>query len=203
MPKAMKLAADCIPCPDGCGEPWCPDCRVHYADCSCAGPFPLDDLPPVKKCKTCKKEKHLTEFHSAGSGEARRAVCKLCRNAAIKANPGTPESKLRRKAYLSSPTFLKRHREKEHRRKWVAEGILTDEQYTLFLAKSSGLCDICKRPETKKRGKTLRRLALDHDHVSNAARGWLCQDCNVMLGLSGDDPERLRAAAEYLLKHRR
>lgn len=36
--KPMKLAADCVPCPDGCGEPWCPDCQVHYADCDCPGP---------------------------------------------------------------------------------------------------------------------------------------------------------------------
>ena len=36
--KPMKLAAECVPCPDGCGEPWCPDCQVHYADCDCPGP---------------------------------------------------------------------------------------------------------------------------------------------------------------------
>jgi hypothetical protein len=36
--KKMKLAVDCIPCPDGCGEPWCSDCQMHYADCACPGP---------------------------------------------------------------------------------------------------------------------------------------------------------------------
>ena len=30
-------AHDCFPC-ELCGEPVCPSCKVHYADCSCPGP---------------------------------------------------------------------------------------------------------------------------------------------------------------------
>lgn len=41
-------------------------------------------------------------------------------------------------------------------------------------------------------------LHLDHDHESGAFRGWLCRDCNTALGLAGDNPERLRALADYL-----
>lgn len=33
----VVLAADCDPCPD-CGEPVCPHCDDHYADCDCPGP---------------------------------------------------------------------------------------------------------------------------------------------------------------------
>lgn len=42
--KMFKLAADCIPCPDGCGEPWCSDCGMHYADCGCPGPFTKENM---------------------------------------------------------------------------------------------------------------------------------------------------------------
>lgn len=35
--EVVKFAADCPPCPD-CGEPWCDECEMHYADCNCLGP---------------------------------------------------------------------------------------------------------------------------------------------------------------------
>ena len=39
-PKGWKLvqhAADMVECQD-CGEPFCPECNTHYADCECIGP---------------------------------------------------------------------------------------------------------------------------------------------------------------------
>lgn len=39
--KRVVCAADCTPCPD-CGEPVCPKCAEHYADCECPGPT-MDD----------------------------------------------------------------------------------------------------------------------------------------------------------------
>lgn len=38
----MKLAAECQPC-RLCGEPWCRECRMHYADCKHPGPHSEDD----------------------------------------------------------------------------------------------------------------------------------------------------------------
>lgn len=38
----VKYAADCIPCPD-CGEPWCEECEMHYADCDHPGPHSEDE----------------------------------------------------------------------------------------------------------------------------------------------------------------
>lgn len=38
----------------------------------------------------------------------------------------------------------------------------------------------------------------DHKHGDVGLRGFLCQPCNMALGLFNDDPDRLRSAAEYL-----
>jgi hypothetical protein len=37
----VVFAADCQPCP-GCGDPQCPRCQSHYADCPCPGPHQTD-----------------------------------------------------------------------------------------------------------------------------------------------------------------
>ena len=41
-------------------------------------------------------------------------------------------------------------------------------------------------------------LCLDHDHVTEKFRGWLCLNCNHGLGKFKDNPETLIRAAEYL-----
>lgn len=56
----------------------------------------------------------------------------------------------------------------------------------------NGPCQIC--------GQAQDTLHLDHDHVTGEIRGWLCGSCNRAIGLMKDDPVRLRAAADYLVK---
>lgn len=55
-------------------------------------------------------------------------------------------------------------------------------------------CAVCGEPPTR------RRLDVDHDHKTGAVRGLLCSDCNIALGKFRDDPDRLRAAADYLVR---
>lgn len=57
------------------------------------------------------------------------------------------------------------------------------------LRKPRGRCYICERNN---------ELVRDHDHVSGAIRGWLCDLCNRAMGQFGEDPERLERAAAYL-----
>ncbi len=45
-------------------------------------------------------------------------------------------------------------------------------------------------------------LVLDHDHASGAFRGWLCGPCNKTIGVAYEDPDRLRACAEYVCTKR-
>ena len=69
---------------------------------------------------------------------------------------------------------------------------ITPDEYQQRLAAQAGLCAIC--------GSAAAHL--DHDHQSGELREFLCRPCNVGLGHFGDDANRLRAAAEYLDRHR-
>lgn len=70
---------------------------------------------------------------------------------------------------------------------------ITQADYDAMVVAQGGRCKICKGTP---RGKPF--LLVDHDHDTGAIRGLLCQPCNVGIGHLGDDPQRLRAAAEYL-----
>src|SRR3989304_9918108 len=72
--------------------------------------------------------------------------------------------------------------------------------------KQSGCCAICGRFQVKAaeiKGirnlyNTDRRFAVDHNHDTDEIRGLLCQLCNTMLGLAGDNIEILQRAIYYL-----
>lgn len=68
-------------------------------------------------------------------------------------------------------------------------GITTDD-YLSLLAKQEEACAICHKPS--------ELLCVDHDHDSGQVRGLLCDSCNKLLGFSGDSPEVLTNAIEYL-----
>jgi hypothetical protein len=42
------------------------------------------------------------------------------------------------------------------------------------------------------------KIVLDHCHDTGGFRGWLCDPCNVVLGMVKDRPEILRDLADYL-----
>lgn len=69
---------------------------------------------------------------------------------------------------------------------------LTLAQYDAIIARGCALC-----------GTHERQLCVDHDHITGVVRDALCKGCNTGLGLFGDDPARLRAAADYLEAHRK
>lgn len=75
------------------------------------------------------------------------------------------------------------------------------EEFRAIVARHNGRCAICgekKRGWAKQRPLRKDALVVDHCHETGKIRGLLCGDCNTSLGRFGDDPARLRAAAEYL-----
>lgn len=101
--------------------------------------------------------------------------------------------------------FRERHptANRQHMYKKLYQG-MTIAAFDTMLAGQGGVCAICKLPEKDAdntgTGK-IRNLNIDHDHTTNDVRGILCSACNRALGLLADDPERVRAAAEYLERH--
>lgn len=47
-----------------------------------------------------------------------------------------------------------------------------------------------------------KELHIDHCHTTGVVRGVLCHACNTSLGLLNENPERLRALADYIERHR-
>lgn len=50
-------------------------------------------------------------------------------------------------------------------------------------------CEVCGGRE---------EIHFDHCHSTGRFRGWICQRCNVILGMARDDPALLRKLADYL-----
>ncbi len=85
--------------------------------------------------------------------------------------------------------------------------------YDKTFAEQRGLCDICGQPEravSKTTGKVYP-LAVDHDRsccpgnssCGKCIRRLICRNHNVGLGMFGDDPKLLRAAADYIVRFAR
>ena len=72
---------------------------------------------------------------------------------------------------------------------------LTLEEWDAMLIRQLACCAIC--------GRQSRDLHVDHCHATGEIRGLLCNSCNNGLGRFADDPERLIAAARYLMEHKR
>lgn len=76
---------------------------------------------------------------------------------------------------------------------------LEPDLYRDILKRQQGVCAVCRQPERTVRN---RLMAVDHDHVTGQIRGLLCSQCNRAIGMLGDDPDRITAAARYVRSHR-
>jgi hypothetical protein len=95
--------------------------------------------------------------------------------------------------YRTDPEYkLRRNRERV-----AARYGLTRKGYAALLEAQNHACAICKTPHIEENNK---RLFIDHDHEvgHKAVRGLLCSTCNLGIGYFKDNPDLLRAAAEYL-----
>lgn len=84
----------------------------------------------------------------------------------------------------------------------VKHGKLIHDWISATWEQQDGKCYLCGDPLPQG-----RNLAVDHDHTCCPARhscpycrrGLACSPCNQIIGLAGDDPERLRKIAENLV----
>ncbi len=123
-------------------------------------------------CKDCDKEK---SSQWAGKNRSRRsAQTKACMD---------KKSDSERKAIFTNASYMKRY------------GISSTDYFSLSDSQQ-GVCAVCKGAS-----KSGRALAVDHNHATGQIRGLLCHGCNVALGLAKENPQILRALADYLELH--
>jgi hypothetical protein len=144
---------------------------------------------PTKICPRCKKELPRSDYQIRPNGMT-DSYCRPC---------DREYGCERQRKYWAAHPEMRPHQKATNRRVTLKRyhGI-TVEAYATMLAAQGGVCAICKGPPTRDR----ENLDVDHCHSSATLRGLLCSHCNRSLGLMGDDPERLRAAAAYLDAHR-
>jgi hypothetical protein len=119
----------------------------------------------VRVCRKCGVSKAIDQYYfvrvlSTGHRYPDTA-CKACWKEHYRQNPRveTPEQRARK-----------------HRRKLLRKYGLSEAQLVAMEERANGRCEICGKP-----GKR-RKLALDHDHQTGKARGFLCTGCNTRLG---------------------
>lgn len=149
------------------------------------------DALGVRCCKRCGEYKELDEFHrDARLREGRRAYCRPC----VRERMGEYRSREEVKEHEVEWRRSEQRRRQARTSKLKKYG-LTLEDYDRLVESQDGRCLICdEEPE-----ETLR---VDHCHDGGHVRGLLCHRCNAGLGLFGDDPQRLRNAADYLARTR-
>lgn len=148
----------------------------------------------TQRCPVCRKVKPTSDFDTKPDGNLYK-VCARCRavEAARKSLAGSADPVMVRRMNL-----------------WRLYKI-RPEQYDAMRKAQDYKCAICLRHEDfleKSTGGRPRsdgtprtdpmRLHVDHDHETGRIRALLCGHCNRGLGLLGEDPERLEAAARYV-----
>lgn len=136
-----------------------------------------------RECTACgKKQLYPLMFFSSGS------QCKEC----LKKKQQQYRKENREKFNTNSRKYRKRHPEKRRENHLKSKFNLSLEQERQLLEAQGGGCAICgERPANKS-------LDIDHDHITGAIRGMLCNKHNQALGLFKDNPAHLRRAADYL-----
>ncbi len=148
----------------------------------------------MKTCTKCGIEKPLDEFYVLKVGHSGRVnpghfpECKACSIARAAAH--------NKRTLEDNPDKARADRARWARNSRLRRYGITPKDYDALFAAQDGRCAICGTTEAGAWGGL---LPVDHDHETGDVRGLLCHNCNGGLGQFCDDPDRLLAAAAYLL----
>lgn len=170
-----------------------------------------------KTCKECNQTKPLSEFHKDKKvSDGHNTRCKFCRKEEQRIYYQENRDRILeyQKNYNDNnlENARKKSRDWHHKNKDTKylDGRLqrvygiTLEDYSRMLDEQNNVCAICGKPESAIHNKTkeIKRLAVDHDHVTGKVRGLLCAQCNKGLGSLGDTIEAIEKTLNYLKKER-
>lgn len=149
----------------------------------------------VKKiCSKCGLEKDLISFFKHKiSKDGHTARCKECIKDYNKIN--APRIKERKKFWRDN------NKEKLNSRSLFNRYKITQEQYNELYNRQNGRCSICNKEETNKhQNGNIKKLSVDHNHITGKIRGLLCWRCNLVLGKINEDIDISTKITEYLQK---
>lgn len=139
-------------------------------------------------CSSCNKDKPITSFNKRSDktkGKRRYDYrCKECKTLQ------------RQQRVLADSAF--KDQLKQNTRKWRLAneyGISEVEWFTMFTTQD-GTCAVCQAKFTHP-----EQMKVDHNHTTGVVRELLCNNCNVGIGMLGEDITRLQNAIQYLTKH--
>ncbi len=135
-----------------------------------------------KRCYVCKTFKDVDDFYrhcKAGAASGFRLnMCKEC-------------------STLRADIWRDANRERWNRGRHFksnAKRLGISRELFMDLMQSTPNCPGCGI----KAGETKRSFTVDHCHLTGRIRGMLCTECNLLVGVAADNPNRLRNLARYL-----
>ena len=178
-----------------CGKDFQPY-RSWMTTCSRSCRAQLVDKQPVPfaKEKSAACQKCRKQFSYIANGGNFR-WCELCR---VIGKREQQQRKNYQRRVTTNPARRLKNRTDSLRRLYK----LTVPEYEAMLKNQKDRCAICGDKPNPNGVRAASRLHVDHDHLSGKTRALLCSRCNTAVGLMLDDPDRLRAAAEYIERHR-
>ena len=161
------------------------------------------DIDNNRYCPECKDWLPLSEFYKDSRGND--GLTRRCR-----VHHSSKSYEARKKKIAS----LSRSERYEYRRKLNLHKCykMSLQDYDAMLLAQGGRCAICGEPESSTDvNGNVKLLAIDHDHsccpgyrtCGKCIRGLICQSHNFGIGCFEDNPEILRAAADYIEKYRK
>lgn len=146
----------------------------------------------MKRCSQCKELKPYDQFYGReGTGHGLYSLCIDCTKASNKAYYSANKDRIKAQRKARTPTEIRTVNLKSKFK-------ISPYEYDVILEAQNHVCAICDKPETAIRNGEVKRLAVDHDHLTHEVRGLLCQKCNTALGSFGDDIATLEKAIAYL-----
>ncbi len=141
----------------------------------------------TKTCSSCLIEQPVSEFYRHKNyPDGYRSSCKTCSKEYERLRY-LKHKILGTKYYKNKPSSVRRQNYKSN------FGI-TIEQYDELLEKQDHKCAVCHTHEDD----LSKRLAIDHDDVTNEIRGLLCNKCNLHLISDHRESTIFKNAITYL-----
>lgn len=143
-----------------------------------------------QECSNCRIIKPLSDFAKDKNRViGYRKVCKSCTNEQQRIRYQDKNGTRRKYLIENRDDRLEMYREIKYKKMY---GLSLDE-VTKMHEECNYKCAIC--------GEKFDWLCVDHNHKTGAVRDLLCKNCNSGIGMYKDNPELVKRAYEYLIKH--